>query len=46
MEFLAVFIQTAIKMVVIAAVAVGGICLGKRLRDKKDAKQAEQTEKE
>ena len=38
MEFLGVFIQTAIEMIWIAAVALGGIKVGKMLRDRKDAK--------
>ncbi len=38
MAFLAEFIITAGKMLVIAAVAFLGICLGKRLRDRHDAK--------
>ena len=38
MAFLAALIQTLIKMVVVGAVAFGGIVLGKILRDKKDKK--------
>ncbi|MDO4453259.1 MAG: vanadium nitrogenase [Eubacteriales bacterium] len=38
MEFLGVFIQTVIEMICIAAVALGGIKVGKMLRDRKDAK--------
>lgn len=33
------FIITTIKMILLAAVGVGGVALGKRLRDKKDAKR-------
>ncbi len=39
MGFLATLIQTLLKMVIVGAVAFGGILLGKRLRDKKDKKQ-------
>ncbi len=38
MEFLAVLFQTIVKMLIIAAVAFGGILLGKYLRKKKDEK--------
>lgn len=38
MTFLATLIQTIIRMVFIAAVAFGGILLGKHLRRKKDEK--------
>jgi hypothetical protein len=38
MAFLATLIQTIIRMVIIAAVAFGGILLGKYLRAKKDEK--------
>lgn len=37
MAFIATLFQTIIKMVVIAAVAFGGIVLGKKLKDKKNA---------
>lgn len=40
MEFLAVFVQTTVKMLMIAAVALVGVRFGKTLRDKKDARQA------
>lgn len=40
MAFLGALIETIIKMVIIGAVAFGGIRLGKSLRDKKDAKKA------
>lgn len=40
MAFLAEFIITVVKMLLIAAVAFVGIKLGKLLRDKKDAKTA------
>ena len=36
--FLSALVQTLFKMVVLAAVAFGGIVLGKKLRDNKDAK--------
>ena len=36
--FLNALVQTLFKMVVLAAVAFGGIMLGKKLRDNKDAK--------
>lgn len=38
MAFLASLIQTLIKAAVIALVAFGGIKLGKKMRDNKDAK--------
>ena len=38
MGFLAAIIQTIIKMIIVGAVAFGGIMLGKHLRDKKDKK--------
>ncbi|MGI6019582.1 MAG: hypothetical protein ACOX8M_12475 [Marvinbryantia sp.] len=37
MDFIVYLVQTVVKMLLIAAVAFGGICLGKKLRDKKDA---------
>lgn len=46
MEFIAVFVQTVVKMLVIAAVAFGGIRFGKVLRDRKDAKQEPQADTE
>ena len=36
--FLSTLVTTLFKMVVLAAVAFGGILLGKKLRDSKDAK--------
>lgn len=42
MEFVAVLFQTIVKMLVIGAVAFGGICLGKKLRDRKDEKESRQ----
>ena len=36
--FFSTLVQTLFKMVVLAAVAYGGIMLGKKLRDNKDAK--------
>lgn len=44
MAFLAEFITTVIKMLLIAVVAFGGIKLGKRLCDRKDAKTAAEAE--
>lgn len=40
MAFFGALIETVIKMIIVGAVAFGGILLGKRLRDKKDAKEA------
>ncbi len=42
--FLASLLQYVIKFVLFAAVAVGGIFLGKALRDRKDAKTAGQVQ--
>ena len=39
MAFITALLQTVFKMVVIGAVAFGGIILGKKLRDKKNADQ-------
>ena len=36
--FLSTLVTTLFKMVILAAVAYGGILLGKKLRDNKDAK--------
>lgn len=36
MAFLSYFIETVVKMILVAAVAFGGICFGKKLRDRKD----------
>lgn len=41
MTFIASLIQTLFKMIVIGAVAFGGILLGKYLRKKKDEKDEE-----
>lgn len=41
MGFLAALIQTVIKMAIVAAVAFGGIVLGKTLNNKKAQKDAE-----
>lgn len=41
MAFLGTLIQTLIKMVIVGAVAFGGILLGKNLRKKHDDKKAE-----
>ena len=41
MAFLGALIQTVIKMVIVGAVAFGGVVLGKKLRNKKDQKNAE-----
>ena len=38
MTFLSVLFETILKMVIIGAVAFGGICLGRYLRKKKDEK--------
>lgn len=40
MAFLASFLQYAVKFIMFAAVAGCGIFLGKKLRDRKDAKTA------
>lgn len=40
MAFLAEFIINVVRMLLIAAVAFGGILLGKRFRDNHDAKKA------
>lgn len=40
MEFWAVLVQTVLKMLMIAAVAVLGVGAGKTLRDRKDRKAA------
>lgn len=41
MAFLGALIQTLFKMIVVGAVAFGGIIVGKKLRERKDAKDAE-----
>lgn len=47
MTFLASFIQYAVKFIIMAAVAGCGIFFGKKLRDRKDSKTAEEmTQKE
>lgn len=40
MAFLATLIETVIKMIIVAAVAFGGIQLGRHLRKKHDEKQS------
>lgn len=40
MAFIGSFIQYAITFIILAALGVGGIFLGKFLRNKKDAKEA------
>lgn len=40
MVFIGTLIETIIKMVVVGAVAFGGILLGKKLREKKDEKNS------
>ena len=40
MAFLGALIETIIKMIIVGAVAFGGIKLGKKLRDNKDQKNA------
>ncbi len=42
MAFLGVLIETIIKMLIVGAVAFGGICLGRHLRKKHDEKQSEE----
>lgn len=44
MAFLSSFVTTLIEAIVLAAVAFGGIMLGKHLRKKKDSKDASQEE--
>ena len=39
MAFIATILQTILKMVIIGAVAFGGIILGKKLKDKKNVDQ-------
>lgn len=46
MAFVAEFIIQVVRMLLIAAVAFGGILLGKRFRDKSDAKKAAQKKDE
>ena len=41
MAFIAVLVKTLIKMIIITAVAFGGILLGKYLRKKKEEKDEE-----
>ena len=38
MAFLGALIETIFKMIIVGAVAFGGIMLGKKLKDKKNAK--------
>ena len=40
MEFFGVLIETIIKMVIVGAFAFGGIVLGKKIRQKKEQKDA------
>lgn len=40
MAFVASFIQYVVIMIILAALAVGGVFFGKFLRNKKDAKEA------
>lgn len=40
MAFLATLIETVIKMIIVAAVAFGGIQLGRHLRKKHDEKES------
>lgn len=42
MAFISTFITTAIEAIILGAVAVVGVKLGKKLRDNKDAKTAGQ----
>lgn len=46
MAFLASFIQYVVIFIILAALGVGGIFLGKYLRTRKDAKEASQETKE
>ena len=39
MAFIGTLLQTVLKMIVIGAVAFGGIILGKKIKDKKNADQ-------
>ncbi|MDO4343690.1 MAG: hypothetical protein Q4C50_02690 [Eubacteriales bacterium] len=45
MDFVVYFVQTVIKMILVAIVALGGIRLGKVLRDRKDEKKAAEDSK-
>ena len=38
MAFVTYFVEMVVKVLLVSAVAYGGICLGKKLRDRKDAK--------
>lgn len=40
MDFIRAFLTSGLEMIVLAAVIVGGILVGKKLRDNKDAKDA------
>lgn len=44
MAFVTYLIQMIVKMILVGAVALGGIRLGKLLRDRKDAKTAAEKE--
>lgn len=46
MPFLASFLQYAVILILLAAIAVGGIFFGRFLRGKKDAKEASQNTNE
>ena len=46
MAFLNSFVEYFITMVVMAAIAVAGVFAGKKLRDRKDAKKAEENQAE
>lgn len=46
MAFLGSFIQYVVILIILAAIAVGGVFLGKYLRNKKDAKEASSETKE
>ena len=45
MAFLASFLQYAVIMVILAAIAVAGFFTGKKLRENKDAKTAAEQDK-
>ena len=44
--FLSEFITEFVELVILAAVAIGAIFCGKKLRDRKDAKKAEELQQE
>ena len=44
--FLSEFVREFVELVILAAVAIGAIFCGKKLRDRKDAKKASQPQQE